>query len=46
MQKQTKREKTVAVQEKMLESVKGGSGFVGSSGHTIGDPNTPDEGPH
>jgi hypothetical protein len=41
MKKQERRrEKIVPVQEKMLESVKGGSGYAMGSGDT-GDPNVP-----
>jgi len=44
MKKQTRREKVVAVQEKRLESVKGGSGYNQASGRIEGDPDAPSDG--
>ena len=41
MKKQTQREKIVAVQEKTLEAVKGGSGIIMPSGRVEGDPDGP-----
>ena len=40
MKKRTQREKVVAVQEKMLESVKGGSGYSITTGYAA-DPDAP-----